>query len=690
MSFIRLQWTLSHLNSKKMKKLTITTLFIYLFSLIQAQVIISSPVSIDPLMSDPDESAILDLKSSTKGILVPRMASTQRENIVDPALGLLVFDYDENAFMYFNGLGWAEIGNGILPPSTNASMIADTNQDTWLTTEQTPNEDKIRFFVDSTNFLTADGKTFNLIAPGNSLFIGLNAGVNDDTTNNHGTFIGLNSGYNNIGGFANTFTGSHSGFSNEAGSYNSFYGYYAGYNNTSGFYNTFNGFFAGYNNTIGNSNAFYGPFSGYNNTTGNHNCFYGVATGYYNTSGSFNIFLGRSAGNKNTSGHNNSFIGAYAGYSNTTGFYNIGIGRSAGRHSTSANSNIYLGYNAGYYNQTGSRLIYIGRDAGQQNTTGYQNVFIGNFSGLSNTTGYYNTIIGDDAGKNNTTGYYNTFIGLAAGWNNQGGNNNTMLGGGAGFSNVSGSENLFVGRYAGFGNVTGLGNVFMGTFAGQGNTTGDNNTFVGTSAGEDNSSGINNVYIGTEAGKNNILGTGNVSIGYKAGFNETEDNKLHIDNNGNAVPLIHGDFSPNDLALRKVGINRIASTNTLEVGGNASKSTPGSWLGNSDIRLKKNIKTLECETILQQLLKLEGINYEWNDSRAGMNRPNGSQYGFSAQNIQSVFPEMVSEDKDGYLQTAYGSYDPLLVEAIRALANRNDALAKRIELLEQKFKQLRP
>ncbi|HLF65299.1 MAG TPA: tail fiber domain-containing protein [Saprospiraceae bacterium] len=124
----------------------------------------------------------------------------------------------------------------------------------------------------------------------------------------------------------------------------------------------------------------------------------------------------------------------------------------------------------------------------------------------------------------------------------------------------------------------------------------------------------------------------------------------------------------NDAGL--TGVNRIPLTNRIEVEGNASKSTAGDWLANSDSRLKKNIKQLDSQAMLDKLLSLEGISYEWNDDKTGSKRPEGIQFGFIAQNIQEAFPTLVEEDNLGYLQTAYGTYDPMMVEAIRALNDR--------------------
>jgi hypothetical protein len=146
--------------------------------------------------------------------------------------------------------------------------------------------------------------------------------------------------------------------------------------------------------------------------------------------------------------------------------------------------------------------------------------------------------------------------------------------------------------------------------------------------------------------------------------------------------LYDGPTNTNPLLIKngRIGIgNRESTTNTLEVNGNASKATAGDWLANSDARLKKDIQPLQGA--LQKLLQLKGITYQWNDNTTGTNRPEGTQMGFTAQNIQQVFPQLVSADAQGFLQTAYGTYDALYVEAIKELL-------KKIEVLEEKVKAL--
>ncbi|HCO66754.1 MAG TPA: hypothetical protein DIT04_03225, partial [Dysgonomonas sp.] len=52
--------------------------------------------------SAPVESAVLELVSSDKGMLFPRLTTAQREAISDPADGLCVYDTDENRILHFN------------------------------------------------------------------------------------------------------------------------------------------------------------------------------------------------------------------------------------------------------------------------------------------------------------------------------------------------------------------------------------------------------------------------------------------------------------------------------------------------------------------------------------------------------------------------------------------------------------
>jgi hypothetical protein len=59
--------------------------------------------------NSPHTSAMLDVTSINKGMLVPRMFTTQRLGIVSPAKGLLVFDNNTNSFWFYSGTAWTEL-----------------------------------------------------------------------------------------------------------------------------------------------------------------------------------------------------------------------------------------------------------------------------------------------------------------------------------------------------------------------------------------------------------------------------------------------------------------------------------------------------------------------------------------------------------------------------------------------------
>lgn len=59
--------------------------------------------------TSPDPSSMLDIQSSTKGFLAPRMTTVEKNAIASPTKGLMVFDNDEGRFYYYNGSDWVKI-----------------------------------------------------------------------------------------------------------------------------------------------------------------------------------------------------------------------------------------------------------------------------------------------------------------------------------------------------------------------------------------------------------------------------------------------------------------------------------------------------------------------------------------------------------------------------------------------------
>lgn len=79
-------------------------------------------IAINTDNADPDPSAILDVKSTSKGMLVPRMTTAQREAISNAAVGLLVFDLTEESFFFKGAAGWMDLSGN----QNNAYAFPDT------------------------------------------------------------------------------------------------------------------------------------------------------------------------------------------------------------------------------------------------------------------------------------------------------------------------------------------------------------------------------------------------------------------------------------------------------------------------------------------------------------------------------------------------------------------------------------
>lgn len=67
----------------------------------------SQSVSISNNAVTADTTALLDISSTSKGLLIPRMTAQQKTAIASPATGLLIFQTDgDPGFYYYNGTDW--------------------------------------------------------------------------------------------------------------------------------------------------------------------------------------------------------------------------------------------------------------------------------------------------------------------------------------------------------------------------------------------------------------------------------------------------------------------------------------------------------------------------------------------------------------------------------------------------------
>ena len=83
--------------------------------------------------NSPDASAILDLSSTTKGVLIPRMTAAQKAAISTPTTGLLIYQTDAPSdFYYYNGSSWISLRE---PNWTSAGTIQSVG---WNATTTAP------------------------------------------------------------------------------------------------------------------------------------------------------------------------------------------------------------------------------------------------------------------------------------------------------------------------------------------------------------------------------------------------------------------------------------------------------------------------------------------------------------------------------------------------------------------------
>ena len=92
----------------------------------------------------------------------------------------------------------------------------------------------------------------------------------------------------------------------------------------------------------------------------------------------------------------------------------------------------------------------------------------------------------------------------------------------------------------------------------------------------------------------------------------------------------------------------------------------------SDIRLKTNI--IPLTEVLEKLARLRGVSFEWNDEYKALGRGTGRrEIGVIAQDIEAVFPELVTTWGAGYKAVDYSKLSGVLIEAIKELQTNTEA-----------------
>ena len=94
------------MKTKTTKAIYATIMMLFLTGSMFAQ---NGSVGINNDGSSPNGSAMLDVSSTSKGLLPPRLTTAQRNTIASPAEGLVIYNTDEKSLNLYNGVAWTSL-----------------------------------------------------------------------------------------------------------------------------------------------------------------------------------------------------------------------------------------------------------------------------------------------------------------------------------------------------------------------------------------------------------------------------------------------------------------------------------------------------------------------------------------------------------------------------------------------------
>jgi hypothetical protein len=190
-----------------------------------------------------------------------------------------------------------------------------------------------------------------------------------------------------------------------------------------------------------------------------------------------------------------------------------------------------------------------------------------------------------------------------------------------------------------------------------------------------------------------------VGIGlYKGSGNswsqDTPEARLHVNSQSTSMPIAK--FSNN--SEDKVVIYSKAQAGTtqeiMKIEGNLNvtgritalnlNSNHSRFHTTSDRRWKKDIKTLDNS--LDKITALRGVSYQWRQNEfPDKNFSDGTQIGVIAQEMEAIFPELVSTNSEGYKSVAYSNLVAPLIEAVKVLEQQNKSQSDQIKILTKRL-----
>lgn len=114
---------------------------IYVFLLLFIVVCSNAQVGIGT--TTPDASAVLDITSTTQGVLPPRMTTTERDNIVSSANGLMIYNTTTSTLEYKTDSGWISYKD--IPNGTSIGEMNYWNGTSWVAISPGANGEVLKF-----------------------------------------------------------------------------------------------------------------------------------------------------------------------------------------------------------------------------------------------------------------------------------------------------------------------------------------------------------------------------------------------------------------------------------------------------------------------------------------------------------------------------------------------------------------